>query len=293
MENRVLVIQKAGEHLANREYRESLCIKRAFDRLNIHCMVWGKGYPTFKIPFEQMMVGYNIIIVLENYEFDWIPDLSKFKGIVIFWSIDGHLILDKHKEFVRGNKIDMILNSNLDCVGSWQGFQQESLWFPNCYDDEIIKPLVEQKKIHRIGFCGSSHANRDEILNKVDAKLKEINHSIHRDILIIGDDMVKAVNSYLVQFNFNIGGDINYRTFETLGCQTALVTNFSSGLDKLFDLEKEMIVYHDEDDMYAKTYGAVTDIARTVSISRAGYKRVLSDHTYVVRMKHLLQAINT
>jgi len=293
MENRVLVIQKAGEHLANREYRESLSIKRAFDKLGVHCMVWGKGYPTFKIPFEQMMVGYNIIIVLENYDFDWIPKFDKFKGIVVFWSIDGHLILDKHKEFVRGNKIDLILNSNIDCVGSWDGFNQESLWFPNAFDEDLIKPIPTQKKIHRIGFCGSKHASREEVMDKVDLKLKEINHSIKRDIFVIGDEMVKAINSYLIHFNYNIKGDINYRTFETLGCQTALMTNYTNGLEKLFDLEKEMVVYQDEEDMIMKAYESVTDIAKTVSISRNGHLRVLSDHTYTVRMKHLLQAISS
>ena len=291
MENRVLVIQKAGEHLANREYRESLCIKRAFDKLGVHCMVWGSGYPTYQIPFEQMMVGYNILIIVENYDFSWIPDLSKFKGIVLFWSIDGHMVLDKHKEFVRGNKIDIILNSNIDCVPKWDGFSQESLWFPNAYDEQLIKYIPSVKKIHRMGFCGSSHANRDKVIDQMDVKLKEINHHIKRDIFVIGDDMVKVINSYMIHFNFNINGDINYRTFETLGCQTTLFTNFTSGLDKLFDLEKEMVVYYSEDDMFSKGFECINDIAKSIEISRNGYKRVIADHTYTIRMKHLLEAI--
>ena len=291
MEDRVLVIQKAGEHLANREYRESLCIKRAFDKLGVKCMVWGEGYPTYQIPLNQMINGYNIIIIVENYDFSWIPDLSTVGGTIIFWSIDGHMILDKHKEFVRGNKIDIILNSNLDCVPKWEGFKQESLWFPNAYDEQLIKPIPTIKKTNRIGFCGSSHANRDAVIERLNTKLKEINQSIKKDIFVIGDEMVNTINSYLIGFNYNIQGDINYRTFETMGCQTALMTNYTSGLEKLFDLEKEMIVYHSEDDMFGKCFDAVNDIAKSVEISRQGYKRVLSEHTYTVRMKHLLQAI--
>ena len=291
MEDRVLVLQKAGEHLANREYRESLCIKRAFDKIGVKCMVWGDGYPTFKIPFDQMVVGYNIIMIVENYDFSWIPDLSKVQGTIIFWSIDGHMILDKHKEFVRSSKIDIILNSNLDCVAKWDGFKQESLWFPNAYDEQLIKPIPTIKKTNRIGFCGSSHSNRDAVISQLDSKLKEINHTIKRDIFVIGDEMVSAINSYLIGFNYNINGDINYRTFETMGCQTALMTNYTAGLDKLFDLDKEMIVYYSEDDMFGKAYESVNDIAKSVEISRLGYKRVLAEHTYTIRMTHLLQAI--
>ena len=51
MKDKVLIIQRAGEHLLNREFRESLSIKRAFDRLGIESTVWGKDYPTFIIPF--------------------------------------------------------------------------------------------------------------------------------------------------------------------------------------------------------------------------------------------------
>jgi len=43
--------------------------------------------------------------------------------------------------------------------------------------------------------------------------------------------------------------------------------------------------------MFGKCFDAVNDIAKSVEISRQGYKRVLSEHTYTVRMKHLLQAI--
>ena len=45
--------------------------------------------------------------------------------------------------------------------------------------------------------------------------------------------MVKAINSYKIHFNRNHSKDINYRTFETLGCQTVLVTN---NTDRLKDL---------------------------------------------------------
>jgi len=293
MENKILIIQKAGEHIANREYRESLCIKRAFDKLGIESIVWGKGYPTYKIPFDQIVKGFNIILVVENYEFDWIPDLTKFNGLKLFWSIDGHLVLDKHKEFLKKNDFKIVLNSNLDCVGSFNDMVIESLWFPNAYDEQLMVFNPEIKKVHRIGFCGSSHDSRNEVIDKLDLKLNEFKYKVKRDILVIGDDMVNSINSYMIHFNMNIKGDINYRTFETMGCKTMLFTNATSGIDKLFDCEKELVLWNNDDDIYSKALEHISDIPKSMAIAKAGYERVNRDHTYTMRMNHLLMYIKT
>jgi spore maturation protein CgeB len=42
--------------------------------------------------------------------------------------------------------------------------------------------------------------------------------------MVLGDKMVEAINSYKIHLNANIGSDINYRNFETLGCGTVLAT---------------------------------------------------------------------
>lgn len=293
MKDKVLIIQRAGEHLLNREFRESLSIKRAFDRLGIESTVWGKGYPTFIIPFEQIIKGFNIILIVENYDFDWIPNLEKFNGTKVFWSIDGHLVIDKHKEFFRAvGGVEIVLNSNMNCVALWKEYKCESLWFPNCYDDDLITNKKDIKKLNRMGFCGSSHEKRDEVVNKLDKKLKEFNFEIKRDNLVIGDNMVNAINSYMIHFNMNIAEDINYRTFETMGCKTMLFTNHTSGIDLLFDCDKELLLWSTEDDLYSNAIEFVNNIQKSMVIANAGYERVKKDHTYFVRMKHLIDAIN-
>ena len=84
---------------------------------------------------------------------------------------------------------------------------------PNAFDDSLVKPLdIEQK--HELGFCGN-YVNRRSILEWL-----EQNHGLHLDIFVIGDDMVKSINSYKCHFNLNIANDINYRSFETIGCGT-------------------------------------------------------------------------
>ena len=58
--------------------------------------------------------------------------------------------------------------------------------------------------------------------------------------------MVKAINSYSIHFNHNISNDINYRTFETIGCKTALLTNYNRSLEELGFVNSENCILYDD-----------------------------------------------
>ena len=93
--------------------------------------------------------------------------------------------------------------------------------------------------------------------------------------------MVNAINSYKIHFNKNIADDINYRTFETTGCGTFLLTNYTPGLEKLFDIGKEIVVYNDLNDLDNKVkYYLENEEERTKK-----------DHTYFERAKMLIDII--
>ena len=110
----------------------------------------------------------------------------------------------------------------------------KTYWFPNAYPHDLIYPMEDIDKINDIGFCGN-YLNRKEWIDIISEKFK-----IKTDIFVIGNDMVEAVNSYKIHFNRNIADDINFRTFETIGCNTLLFTNYTPDLDKLFDIEKNI-----------------------------------------------------
>ena len=62
--------------------------------------------------------------------------------------------------------------------------------------------------------------------------------------------MVEAINSYDIHFNLNISNDINYRSFETLGCRTALCTNMNQAYEELgFVNGENCILYNDVRDI--------------------------------------------
>jgi spore maturation protein CgeB len=104
--------------------------------------------------------------------------------------------------------------------------------------------------------------------------------------------MVNAINSYKIHLNCNIADDINYRTFETTGCGTFLLTNYTPGLEKLFDIGKEIVVYNNLEDLDNKVKYYLDNNEEREYIALAGYNRVKRDHTYFKRSEKLIKIIN-
>jgi len=205
---KVLIIQENGRHDANRHLRECFSMQRALQCQEVNCDVWGLGHDAPEPDFE----SYDLIINLENYdETGWVPDLSNVRSPKKFlWAIDSHFRGHHHyaQEFERG-KYDLILQATKPYV------DENSTWLPNAYDDDYIKPLGIPKTIDT-GFCGNIH-NRQGLID-----FAKQHWNCQTDVMVLGDKMVEAINSYKIHLNANIGSDINYRNFETLGCGTVL-----------------------------------------------------------------------
>lgn len=273
---RVLLIQENGRHDANRNYRECFCLKRSFEKYNHHCDVWGLGHENFdtKPDWE----SYDWIINLENYDqTGWVPSLSEVtKPKKFLWSIDAHCRGEEiYENTFRTGNYDVLLHSTKDFVT-----KDYHRWFPNAFDDSLVKPLdIEQK--HELGFCGN-YVNRRSILEWL-----EQNHGLHLDIFVIGDDMVKSINSYKCHFNLNIANDINYRSFETLGCGTLLLTNYNPQYDELGFVDGEnCLMYKTQEELEEKIRFVKTNDVEEIAKKGLDLSR---HHTYNRRIKQLLE----
>ena len=103
--------------------------------------------------------------------------------------------------------------------------------------------------------------------------------------------MVTAINSYKINFNKNIANDINYRTFETLGCKTFLITNYTEGLEKLFALDKDLVSYTTVDDLKYKIRYYLNNPSKREEIESHGHETALKKHTYDSRCRYLMRII--
>ncbi len=256
-------------------------MQRALQFHGVECDVWGLGHSNFnQTPNYEK---YDVIINLENYDTGWMPDLCNVKKPFKFlWSIDCHVRgYDYYKNVFDRGKYNFILQATKSFC------DKNSLWFPNCYDDDYITPL-EVKKEYLVGFCGN-YVNRKPYFDFISTKIP-----FKLDIDVRGSNMIRAINSYKIHFNKNIANDINYRSFETLGCKTALLTDYNEQYEELgFKNNKNTFFYKD-------VYEAI-DILNYLKdnenvindVAEEGFLFVKQKHTFKNRAKHLLRFIKT
>lgn len=282
---KILIIQENGRHIENKGFRECFNLQRALLRKNIDTIVWGLGHDNFNTPFQQIINDIEVIILLENYESNgWLPDLSNINKLKIFWSIDSHMVLMNHITTVVKNKIDIVLNA----IESHQNYFKTSktFYFPNAYPSDLISPIDGIDKNIFLGFCGSL-LNRSEILNKLETKF-----GLKKDIWKLGNEMVKTINGYKIHFNKTLSNDINYRIFETMGCNTLMLTNSTENINTFFNDMKNIVIYNNEIELLEKLNILYSDNDLIKKISNSGYELVKNNHTYDNRVDVLLKIIN-
>lgn len=280
---KIFIVQEKGRHEKNQEFREALNMKRALDRIGIESKVWGLGYDNFSETFDEASSGYDVILILENYDQQgWLPEFENDNRLKIFWSIDSHCVPAAHGMFARKANVQVVLNA----IQSHSKYfkKQKCYYFPNAYPKDLIDKREVQKQ-YDVGFCGSL-LNRQEWIEYL---IK--NHKLKFDNFVIGEDMIKSINSYNIHWNRNLADDINFRTFETLGCGTLLLTNKTENIENLFDMYKHLVTYENMEDMSEKIIYLLNDPQKIKEFSEAGYIHVRENHSYDNRAKQLVEII--
>jgi len=273
---KILLIQENGRHNENRHFRECFCLQRGFEKLGHNVTVWGLGHDNYNdiIDFN----SFNLIINLENYDYSgWVPNLENVNTIKFLWCIDAHVKGESsyNNEFNKG-KYNLLLHSTKDYVND-----EFKVWFPNSFDDTLISSRDVIKKCD-VGFCGSL-LNRSNYLN-----LLSSNFNFIYDNFVIGDSMVNTINSYKIHWNCNLSNDINYRSFETIGCGIPLVTNYNYQYEELGFIDGvNVMMYKDNVEMILKIKQLLSDDKLRESIGKSGLD-LSKQHTYEKRCETLI-----
>ena len=281
---KIIIIQENGRHDANRSFRESCCLKRSFESLGHECVIWGLGHSNFQ-SFPDFN-SYDLVINLENYGDNWIPNLSNFrKPFKMIWCIDAHVrgTAPYENMFSRGG-YNLLAHSTKDYVKS-----SHHHWLPNCTDSTLLRKINDVPKKYAMGFCG----NHVTPVRKQSVELLSQIFGLKQDIFVIGEEMVKAINSYHVHFNMNISTDINYRSFETLACGSVLFTSRNYQYDELGFVDgKNCFFYSDQEDMIRKATELVARVkandSTLIDVANNGTKLFLNRHTYDHRANEIL-----
>ena len=276
---KILIIQENGHHNLNRNFRECFCLKRGFEHHGAKVDIWGKGHDDFdpnpdQRMYDQYFSHFDLVFAIENW--DWMPDMSRIHTKKFIWAIDAHC---KGPRVYEQYGFDKVLHAT-------KQFADEGCWLPNCYDDTIIYPLETMHyKSYGIGFCGNV-VNRKPYIDLLKANFPQFRF----DEFVIGPDMVEAVNSYLVHWNANIGVDVNYRNFETMGCHTMLLTSAHPSYGPLGIKDGvNCLTYSNTTEMIDKAKYILENDHLRENLAREGYNLAKNHHTYKNRAQTILE----
>ena len=211
--------------------------------------------------------------------------MEKYK---IFSSIDSHMELKKHLEFCEKSNIQLHLNAQLPYIHHFKPYAEKHLWWPTAVDTRWFKPDNDIKKDIDLGFVGSLIGDRMPVL-----KLLEQTVGLEKFTDILGEDMITLTNRFKIGFNKTIANDINMRTVETTACNIPLVTNASPGLDKMYKLDSDVIVYASVKEMVGVCQWLLTDEQARAQIASNGFKRTISSHTYKTRCAQIISELGS
>lgn len=284
-----LILQSDGQHKGqdgwepNWFLRECYAIKHALEANDQVADIWGLRHDNYGI--QPNFESYDYIFCVENYEFDWLPDLSKIKNPKkLQWIIDLHCQNPEVYSRISKN-VDIVLHSTKILLPDYEKNNLQSLhfWFPNAVDDRFFYDRNSEKTID-LCFVGSKNVARIEIIERLEQELGM------KYFFATGEKMLEIISSTKVHFNKNIGVDANYRIFETIGLGSCLVTNYDSSLCDLgFIDNKNVIMYDNADQAKEKIHKHLYD-GTWQDIARHGHQLSLQ-HTYKCRIADLLNKL--
>ncbi|MHA1232416.1 MAG: CgeB family protein [Candidatus Helarchaeota archaeon] len=155
-----------------------------------------------------------------------------------------------------------------------------------------------------LSFVGTMYKNREEILKSVigyNLKIwgKGWEKSIYPEIrkkfthrFISIEEISKVFNACKINLNIHHNsGNINFRCFEITGCGAFCLTDRTLGIEKSFEIGKEIITYEGNQDLIEKIDYYLDNDTEREEIAIRGQQRTYRDHTIEKRLKQVINVI--
>jgi len=156
-------------------------------------------------------------------------------------------------------------------------------------------PIKAEECIYPVTFIGAAHGNRRH-------RIKHLK-SLGVEVLCFGHgwpsgpvaarDIPGIMRKSVISLNFSNasgrgGNQLKARTFEVPGAGGFLLTEYTPGLEAVYDIGREIEVFHDTKELAEKIKYHLSHFEKRDKIAIAGYERTLSDHTYKIRLKEVI-----
>lgn len=214
-----------------------------------------------------------------------------------YWVSDAHLGYKYRME--RAKQFDFVFVAQKEFIEQFvkDGIPREKIFYlPHAAEPDVYRPypIIEKWDWSFIG-----HINNPDRVNLLDRFVKEFGLGDGKGYLgwrmpevpghNVLDDVAKKFSQSRIVLNENIKKDVNMRTFETLACKRALLTENIPELHDLFNDGFHLLTYSSIDDAVEKARALLKNDEWRNSIADQGYKEFISKHTYMHRAETILQ----
>jgi len=175
---------------------------------------------------------------------------------------------------------------------------------PFGFDLQIHKKIESSPKKRLMCSLINRDKKRDAWLDKLDKKYFPhiygnyfLKHKLflkkpsnfHPQVNFLKQKFIYA--NYLISLNLHsnvLKQGTNQRTFEAAGCEIAQLIEYTPGLERFFDLKKEICIFRTHEEFYAKYDKLKHDHNYRLKLVNNSYKRAISEHTYDKRIDFIL-----
>ncbi len=171
---------------------------------------------------------------------------------------------------------------------------EQVYWLPLAAAPDVHRQL-DRMRVLDVGFVGNialAHHKtaRARRLHLVAQRFKTNDFYRQYTPAEVGDIYSQAK----IVFNTSIAGDVTMRVFEGTACGALVISDSSAnGLDQLFKIGKEIVVYQDDADLLSKIAYYLAHDDERECIARAGQQRTLKEHLYPQRIQQILETCTT
>ncbi|MEM3907052.1 MAG: glycosyltransferase [Nitrososphaerota archaeon] len=124
---------------------------------------------------------------------------------------------------------------------------------------------------------------------------KYFKHGNNVDNGIYGPEMVKAFNAAKIVLNVHIEDDVPYkvnmRAFEATGSGSFLLTDKTYGIEKMFDLNEEVVAYEGEEELVELAKYSIDSEDEREEIAYKAQEKAYRKHAYESRVNRILESI--
>lgn len=157
-------------------------------------------------------------------------------------------------------------------------------YLPYAVDNHWFYP-EEQEMKYDACLIGLHYEHRTKLVNALRAK----GLNVYYDIGVVYDEYRRVYNSSRVALSWSSLQDLPVRVFEALGMERLLVTNRVPDLKNFFSENDHYLGFDAIDEAVEKVEWALANRVEADTIRQAGYRKVMSGHTFNHRINQLLE----